>query len=185
MPVLHRTENLTALMRAANRSDGVAYRTVLDALAVRLRAFACRGLSRAGRGIDEAEDIVQETLLAIHLKRHTWDEGQPLEPWVYAIARHKLVDHLRRKGFRDHVDIDDYAEILSATDGVEPERAMACADLMDGLSPRQRDIIEGVAIQGHSAREVGERMGMSEGAVRVAFHRALKALAAAGRRGES
>ena len=53
---------------------------------------------------------MQETLLAMHLKRDTWDEAQPLEPWLRAIARHKLADHLRRRGFRDHVDIDDYAD---------------------------------------------------------------------------
>ena len=55
----------------------------------------------------------------MHLKRDTWDETQPLEPWLRAIARHKLVDHLRRRGFRDHVDIDDYADSLEAAVDVD------------------------------------------------------------------
>jgi RNA polymerase sigma-70 factor (ECF subfamily) len=84
------------LMRAANGGDTAAYNRLLTRLAPAVRAVARRGLGRAGLGPEEAEDVVQETLLAIHLKRHTWDPSLPLGPWVRAIARNKLIDSMRR-----------------------------------------------------------------------------------------
>src|SRR5690349_14032797 len=101
-------------MRAARRGDDQAYRRLLVLVSGRLRAVVRRGLAAAGRGPAESEDIVQEALLAIHLKRESWDEQRPIEPWLHAIARHKLTDHLRRRGYRDHVDIDDWADSLQA-----------------------------------------------------------------------
>jgi RNA polymerase sigma-70 factor (ECF subfamily) len=127
--------------------------------------------------VTDAEDIVQETLLAMHLKRHTWDERQPLEPWLRAIAHHKLVDTLRRRGFHDNLPIEDYLEILAEAPEQEDLTAGECADLLATLQERQRQIVQGMSIEGRSAREMGERLGMTEGAVRVALHRALKALA--------
>ena len=118
----------------------------------------------------------------MHLKRETWDEAQPLEPWVRAIARYKLADHLRRRGFHDHVDIDDYADSLTSTDAVDSAATVDARRLLAGLPERQRRIVEEVSIEGRRAAEVAARLGMSEGAVRVALHRALKALAAAYRR---
>jgi len=163
-------------MRLANRGDASAYRRLLELLATRLRLNVRHGLRRAGRSIDDTEDIVQETLLAIHLKRHTWDEGQPLEPWARAIAHYKLVDALRRRGFREHVPIEDYAEVL----GEQPtgSEAIEQRELLDQLSERQRAIVQGISVEGFSAREMGDRLGMTEGAVRIALHRALKMLAA-------
>lgn len=161
----------------ANRGDAAAYRRLLAALAPLLRGFAARGFSRYGLGSEEAEDVVQETLLAVHLKRHTWDEQQPLLPWVRAIAHNKLVDNLRRRGQRGHVPIDDIGETLAddrqAVDinGADAERVLA------KLTGRQRDIVHAISIEGASARQVAERLGMTEGAVRVALHRALQALA--------
>lgn len=169
---------LSQLMRAAIAGDAGAYREVLERLAGVLRAVIRRGLVRAGRGSGDAEDVVQEALLAIHLKRHTWDETQALEPWARAIAHHKLVDHLRRKGFRLHLDIADYAEVLPAPPTGPSEAASDLSALLTHLPPAQRSIVEAMSIEGRSARETGDRLGMSEGAVRVALHRALKKLAA-------
>ena len=118
----------------------------------------------------------------MHLKRDTWDETQSLEPWLRAIARHKLADHLRRRGFRDHVDIDDYANSLEAAvdvDAIRNDRLPAAAG---SLPERQRRIVEEISLEGRRAADVAARLGMSEGAVRVSLHRALKALAASYRR---
>lgn len=177
-------DDLSALMKDANAGDALAYRKLLTSLGLWLRAWIRRHLKRVNRGPEDTEDIVQETLLAIHLKRHTWDATQPLEPWVRAIAHHKLVDALRRRGFREHLDIDDFADVLAAPSKPDSRNASARSSLMAHLSVRERKIVEGVSIEGRSAREVGETIGMSEGAVRVALHRALKVLAAAHRRGE-
>lgn len=177
--------DLSTLMRAARRGDDDAYRRLLTAVAAWLRGIARRGLATAGRGIDDSEDIVQETLLAMHLKRDTWDETQPIEPWLRAIAHHKLVDHLRRRGFAPHVDIEDLADTLAAPVDTDADGAADARHLLSGLPERQRRIVESISMEGESAREVGVRLGMSEGAVRVALHRALKALADAYRQGRN
>lgn len=178
-------DDLSTLMRAARRGDDEAYRRLLTEVAGWLRGIARRGLAMAGRRIDDSEDIVQETLLAMHLKRDTWDETQPLQPWLRAIAHHKLVDHLRRRGFAQHVDIDDLADTLAAPTEADADSTVDTRHLLSGLPDRQRRIVESISLEGQSARDVGIRLGMSEGAVRVALHRALKALAEAYRKDRS
>lgn len=174
--------DLSALMRRARQGDDEAYRRLLGHLSAWLRVVVRRGLVAAGRGTADCEDVVQEALLAMHLKRDTWDEAQPIEPWVRAIARYKLVDYLRRRGFHHHVDIDDHAEQLAATEGSDAGATIDSQRLLASLPERQRRIVEEIAVEGHRAAEVAARLGMSEGAVRVALHRALKALAALYRR---
>ncbi len=165
-------------MRSARRGDDQAYRDFLVRVSLRLRAMARRGLAAAGRGPAESEDIVQEALLAIHLKRDSWDEHRPIEPWLAAIARYKLADHLRRRGYRDHVDIDDWADSLAVAVEEDAPAAIDSRRLLGSLPDRQRRIVEQISLEGHSASDVASRLGMTEGAVRVALHRALKALAA-------
>ena len=176
------SEDLSALMRLAREGDAAAYRRLLECVALWLRGIVRRGLTRTGRGTEDSEDIVQETLLAMHLKRHTWDPAQPLEPWLRAIARYKIVDHLRRQGYRQSVDIEDHIETLAAPAGADEGGTVDARQMLAGLPERQRHIVEAISIEGFSARDVGQRLGMSEGAVRVALHRALKLLAASYRR---
>jgi RNA polymerase sigma-70 factor (ECF subfamily) len=144
-----------------------------------LRGLASRGFARHKAGRDDVEDVVQETLLALHCKRHTWDEGQPFLPWLYAIARNKLIDNLRRRGRHVHVPIDDFNELI-AGDARPPDMNGHDAErLIARLNGREREIVVAISIEGASARQVAERLGMSEGAVRVALHRALRSLAKA------
>jgi len=174
---LSECKDLAALMRSARRGNDEAYRQLLGHLAVWLRGIARRGLARAGLGVEDSEDIVQETLLAMHLKRESWDEAQPLQPWLRAIARHKLIDHLRRRGFREFVDIDDHAETLASPQEPQEDASVDVRRMLSVLTERQRLIVEAISIEGCSAADVGRRLDMSEGAVRVALHRALKLLA--------
>jgi len=173
------------LMRLARQGNEDAYRQLLGRVSVWLRGVVRRGMVAAGRSAADCEDVVQETLLAMHLKRDTWDETQPLEPWLRAIARHKLVDHLRRRGVRDHVSIDDQVDCLAAGSDPDPDARTDSRRLLESLPDRQRRIVEEISIEGHRAAEVAVRFGMSEGAVRVTLHRALKTLAAAYRKGQS
>src|SRR6516165_1135889 len=87
---------LRALMVAGLDGDAAAHRTLLERLSRQLRGYYKGHLDRAGRGAVEAEDLVQEALIAIHTRRHTYDPSQPFTPWVYAIARYKFLDYLRR-----------------------------------------------------------------------------------------
>jgi RNA polymerase sigma factor (sigma-70 family) len=166
-------------MRTAMRGDAASYRRVLESLAPILRGLVKRNFSRYGLGAEDVEDVVQETLLAVHLKRQTWDQRQPLLPWVRAIAHNKLVDNLRRRSRRVHVPIDDISEALAAEEQPSATNGMDAERVLSRLKGRQRDIVLAIAIDGASARQVADRLGMKEGAVRVVLHRALKSLAGA------
>src|SRR3977135_881617 len=165
-------------MRAANGGDSAAYNRLLTRLAPAVRAVARRGLGRAGLGPEEAEDVVQETLLAIHLKRHTWDPSLPLGPWVRAIAHNKLIDSMRRRGPRDHVPTADGIR-TRAGDRAEPTPIPVRLDEhLQSLPDRQQSVVRSISLDGASVRETAARLNMSEGAVRVALHRGLAALSA-------
>ena len=170
-------------MRAALKGHEASYRQVLDEIARAVRAVVRAALARAGRGNQDAEDIVQEILIAIHVKRDSWDSAQALSPWVNAITRHKLIDCLRRQGVRAAVPIDAVSETLAAP----AEDAAPTGDvrkLLTRLPERDRRIVEDISLAGRSIGETASALGMQEGAVRVALHRAIKKLAALYRRDE-
>jgi RNA polymerase sigma-70 factor, ECF subfamily len=164
------------LMRAAIAGDAAAYNRLLTSLAPAIRSVARRGLGRAGLAVEEAEDVVQETLLAIHLKRHTWDPSLPLGPWVRAIARNKLIDAIRRRGRRDQVPIDDVVDTLAADAGEPTPLPGRLETHLQSLPDRQQSVVRAISLDGASIRETAVRLNMSEGAVRVALHRGLAAL---------
>jgi RNA polymerase sigma-70 factor (ECF subfamily) len=165
-------------MRAAIAGDESAYRKLLSELSQVLRGVVRRGFAGVGVARDDVEDVVQEVLLAIHLKRHTWDRSMPLGPWVSAIARNKMIDDLRRRGRRQEVAVDLSEFEIEGDDQQASIDARDLDRVLDGLSDKNRDIVRSISIDGHSAKEVAERLGMTEVAVRVALHRSLKALAA-------
>lgn len=167
----------TALMTAAAEGDAGAYARLLGILAPVIRASALRACRRYGAATSDIEDVVQETLLAIHLKRHTWRRGDPLGPWVRAIAKYKLVDTLRKRTRRNEIDINDFADDLPAEQAESPETSGDVERLLLLLPVRDQTIIKLVSIEGHSNRDAGEKLGMNETAVRVALHRSLKRLA--------
>jgi RNA polymerase sigma factor (sigma-70 family) len=172
-------EEWAVLMRAAISGDSGAYRRFLEQISPVIRAVARRNLSRRGIVSNDAEDVVQETLLAIHLKRETWDSGRPIGPWIAAIARNKLVDALRRRGYsRAEVAIDDVIDSLGGKDAGDTPGKDELERMLRKLNERQRSIVRSLSLDGVSVRETARRFNMSEGAVRVTLHRALKALAA-------
>jgi RNA polymerase sigma-70 factor (ECF subfamily) len=175
---LNREEEWSALMRAAIDGDAESYRRLLESLSHSLRAATRRGFAQAGAALNDVEDVVQETLLAVHLKRHTWDPDQPLGPWVRAIARHKLIDALRRRGRRIEVPIEVVLDTLAAEESRSDLDRQDAERLVNGLRGRQQTIVRAISLEGQSIREVAQRLDMNEGAVRVALHRGLKALAA-------
>lgn len=162
-------------MRAANRGDGRAYARLLTQITPVIRGIVrARG---AALGADQAEDVVQEVLLTIHLKRQTWREDAPLRPWLYAVTRHKVIDAFRARGQRIMLPVEDLADALPAAEAADPFAASDMARVIDRLEPRAAQIVRAIGLDGASAAETGARLGMTEGAVRVALHRALKTLA--------
>jgi RNA polymerase sigma-70 factor (ECF subfamily) len=168
----------TGLMRSALAGDAAAYHRLLRAVTPVLRAAARRGLARAGQPVDQSEDIVQEILLAVHVKRHTWDVDAPFTPWLFAIARNKLIDALRRRGRRVFVNIDDFADTIAGEPAVATAPASEVAAQLQFLPARQREVVQSIAVESASVRDTARKFGMSEGAVRVALHRGLASLTA-------
>lgn len=174
-----REKDWAAWMAAADSGDSAAYRKLLEALAPFLRGVVRRRSASYGGDPSDAEDVVQDALLAIHLKRGTWDPGQPVGPWAAAIARNKLIDALRRRGRRVSVPIEDFEDVLPAPvedDRLSPREAERLLSVLKG---RQHDVVKSISLEGADIRATAEKYGMSEGAVRVALHRGLAALSAA------
>src|SRR5689334_23250216 len=163
------------LMEQSLEGDCAAYHRLLLLLTPALRR-AIRARAQAV-GLD-AEDVVQEALLALHLKRNTWVRGTPVAPWVAAIARNKMVDAHRRRGRRPEISIDSVVDTLRSEADDGEDRSLDVERAFAGLSPRQRQVLQAVSLEGHSAREAAAQLDMSEVAVRVTLHRALKSLAA-------
>ncbi len=164
-------------MRAAIAGDQDAYRRLLSELSQVLRGVVRRGFAGVGVPRGDVEDVVQDVLLAIHLKRHTWDPSLPLGPWVMAIVRNKMIDDLRRRGRRPEVPVDLNDFEFEGEDQQASIDAHDVGRVLDRLSDKNRDIVRSISIDGQSARDVAMRLGMSEVAVRVALHRSLKSLA--------
>lgn len=167
---------LRACMAAGLDGDAAAHRQLLAALTGHLRAYFAR---RLGSGSAEVEDLVQETLLAVHLKRATWDRSQPFTPWAYAIARYKMIDHLRRGRGKVHIPLDDAGALFSSDDPEEGAVRTDLERLLGQLPERQRALLEDVKIQGFSIEEAARKRGVSAVSARVMLHRSLQFLSRA------
>ena len=173
-----REAQLRELLVAGQRGDAAAYAGFLRETASLLRPFFRRRLAHYP---DDVEDLVQETLLAMHNKRDTYDPDQPVTPWMYAIARYKLVDLLRARAGREalHEPIDEDLEELASESGAAAQEARRdLAALLAELPDKQRLPIQYVKIEGVSVAEAAQRTGLSVSAVKIGVHRGLKRLAA-------
>lgn len=168
---------LSELMRAGLRGDATAYRTLLGRLSGNLRAYYKGKLARVGRSSTEAEDLTQEALMAIHARRHTYDPEAPLMPWVHAIARYKLIDHLRRtRTSMTDLPIESAEAILAQDDNAATESAHDLRRLLNKLPDKMRRTIQSVKLDGLSVAETASQYDMSESDVKISVHRGLKAL---------
>ena len=169
-------DRLRDLLVRALAGDAAAYHAFLKDLSAHLRAYFRKRLSGLP---DEVEDLVQESLLAVHNQRHTYDPGRPLTAWVHAIAKYKLVDLLRRRAGRDlrNDPLDDVLGFLAQNDSEAVAAKLDVAKLLLRLPDRQRLPIIHMKLEGMSVVEAARVTGMSESAVKVGVHRGLKALA--------
>ena len=157
--------------------DASAYHGFLKALSAHLRAYFRKRLFQRP---DDIEDLVQETLLAVHNQRHTYQTDQPLTAWVHAIARYKLVDLLRARRSSEAFTepLDDELEVFAASDTDAADARRDLDKLLAELPEHHRLPIMHIKLEGLSVAEAAQRTGMSESAIKVGVHRGLKALAA-------
>lgn len=169
-------DRLEALMAGSLDGDASAHAALLRALAPLLRAFYHRKLGNDG----VVEDLVQETLIAIHFRRASYDRERPFAAWLFSIARYKMIDHLRRsRGLRGAQAIDEVAELLG--DGGFADAVDAAMDverMLATLPPKQAEALRSIRLDGQSVAETARAIGISESDVKVSAHRGLKALAA-------
>lgn len=168
---------LADLLKKANSGDMIAYRQFLNKLAPFIRTSAQRTLSRIGTPSADLEDVVQEVLLAVHLKRHTWNSDLPVAPWLNAIVRYKLIDFARRHGRRKEINLNQDMDFTAPSNEEHDVSDRDLSRLMENLSERQRQIVTSISINGISIRDVAKAMNMTEVNVRVTLHRCLKLLA--------
>lgn len=153
--------------------DARAYTALLEALVPMLRSFFARRLRGAA---DDVEDLVQETMIAIHTRRASYDRDRSFTAWAYAIARYKMIDYFRRR--RVTVPMEGLEDIL-VSEGFESATSarMDVDRLLGELSPKQARIIRETKIEGLSIAEAAERGGIGESDVKISVHRGLLALA--------
>jgi RNA polymerase sigma-70 factor (ECF subfamily) len=166
-------QQLQAMMVGGLEGDAEAHASLLGALVPLLRSFYRRRIRDAG---DDVEDLVQETLIAVHTRRASYDRSRAFTAWMYAIARYKMVDYLRRR--QRLCSIDALSEILVA-EGFE-DASLARLDverLLKALPVKQARLIRDTKLDGLSVIEAARsaRVGISD--VKVSVHRGLKALA--------
>jgi RNA polymerase sigma-70 factor (ECF subfamily) len=168
-------------MTEAQEGDAAAYDALLRELLPHVRAIVHRRLFHA----QTAEDVVQNVFLSLHRARHTYRPERPFGPWLRAIARNAVIDHLRARG-RHPAEIsleakgvaepvaDEANSIAVESQPLSSELAGALAE----LPPTQREAVELLHVEGLSVAEAAEQVGVSRGALKVRAHRGYKALRA-------
>ena len=164
---------LRAWMLQGLGGDEAAHRAFLTESAGLLRAFFRNRLR--GRP-EDAEDLVQETLVALHTKRDSYDPAYPITAWLYAIARYRLIDHLRRAKHRTHAPLDDYEIANERPDYDAAEARLDMMALLNRLPEKQRTAITMVKLEERSVSETAASTGLSESDVKISIHRGLKTL---------
>jgi RNA polymerase sigma-70 factor (ECF subfamily) len=164
-------------MVAAQAGDAAAYDRLLRAILPLLRSIARRRIRQPA----EAEDAVQDALLTIHQLRHAYDASRPLRPWLIAITERRAIDRLRRHGRSAgrEVPLEDQSETLGAAPANDGEAGVAARQLRAAvaeLPPAQRTALALAKLEDLPLAEASARSGMSVGALKVATHRAVKAL---------
>jgi len=167
-----RSAQRTQWMECAQRGDREAYRALLTDIASPLLRFLRRRIADP----HELEDVHQDTLMALHRARHTYDPSRPFEPWLFAIARHVAVDHFRHRMVHasHEVLVEELPEPAGEADPARPR----LAEVLDRLPPAQREAFEMLQLEGLSVAAAAARVGITTGALKVRAHRAYKALRA-------
>jgi RNA polymerase sigma-70 factor, ECF subfamily len=171
--------DVEALVRRARAGDHDALGELYDRFRDRVARFATGRLGDA----EEAEDVTSETFEAMLRNLRGYRPGTDFEAWLFTIAHRRVADHFRRRARRRELPLDEAAAGSLQGAGAAPggpedavlaaERRAEVALAFRRLRPDQQEVLALRVLGGLSAAQVGRVVGRSEGAVRVAQHRAL------------
>ncbi len=165
-------KELARLLCAGQKGDSLAYAQFLNHVSPILLRMVARRVGAA-----DVEDIVQEILISMHKARHTYDGERPIMPWIVAIARFRISDHLRKHYAQMQHQTTDIAElenILADVTEVPADHESMIDELLQDVPEKHKHILTLMHMQGFTAKEVGAKLNMKESAVKVAAHRAMK-----------
>ena len=167
-------QDLDDLARKVAAGNAAAYTPLLRDAARVVRAYVSARVTGNDRAV--IEDIVQDTLLAVHTKFQTYDPAMPFMPWLRTIAHHKLIDHWRRQKIAFLVTIEDSDAELVAADTPQTEAAITLEKLFEKLSDKQRRVVQMARLDGKSMAEIAAELGVSVSDAKVTLHRAIMKL---------
>jgi len=165
-------------MTLVQHGDTTAYRALLEDLGPLLTRF----LRRRVRDSDDLADAYQDTFLALHRARFTYQSPRPIEPWLFAIARNVVADHGRRRQRRQRHEVSTEVVPEPAMDAPTRDAGSELVAAMRTLPSRQREALQLLKLQGLSIREAAARVGTTPGALKLRAHRAYLALRASFRK---
>lgn len=163
---------LPSLMARYAHGDSAAATALVQQLSPQLhRFFVTQLLSRS-----HADDLLQETWLRIHRVRHTFRSGEPLLPWVYAIARNVRADHYRKayRTERREESLDDHDDFPQAS--ANSPNSPDLESMLGMLPESQREVVFMLKVSGMSLEEVARATSCTVGAVKQKAHRAYETL---------
>jgi len=174
---IYQDQEFADLMRHAQAGDRAAYSSLLHAIVPFLRAAIRK--NRFYTQPQDADDLVQDILLALHQVRATYDPTRPFLPWLMGIAGNQIADGARRRARRgSHEIITDEFPVTSSGDGTNSH----IEDGVDLNSPLiiihtgQRQAIEMLKLKEMTLKEASVASGKSIAALKVANHRAVQTL---------
>lgn len=165
------SKELADWMAAAQKGDERSYQLLLESVQPMVFRYVRRRLNSESA----AEDVCQDVLLTVHRARHTYEPGRPFEPWLFAIARTRLIDHLRkeRRIGASEVMMDTLPEIPQAPGETTADTVF---EVLERLPPAQREAFAMLKLEGLSTEEAAERAGVTVSALKVRAHRAYTAI---------
>jgi RNA polymerase sigma factor (sigma-70 family) len=163
--------SIAALMARSQQGDSDAHEAVLR--------FCLQWLTRYFSGkihVDQVQDLVQETLISVHIKRASYDASRPFLPWLAAIARYRWIDRLRKIYRTEYADLDVEPEAIDPEDGIAA--SISIERILQLLPQKQQESITLVKLQGHSVAEAAQMTGMSESNIKMNIMRGIRKLSA-------
>ena len=173
---------LKELFLESRKGNQESYQDFLGKISILLRAYFRKATTKSTA--DTIEDLLQETLISIHSKKHLYDDTQKISPWIYSIAKYRLIDAHRKKKVRQEVfGNEDEFENMFASEG-DPESQLQLKEsssdgveaLLSELTDQQRLVLKLAKVEEKSIAEISKQTGLSSSAVKVTIHRALEAL---------